>query len=483
MLSEHNNKFIKSLCHRYTRSITQQSLPEDHLITRSFQLIKKYQKNQISFAKLMHDEAIAKLFQNLPDSEANRTEITQVQMVILLYLTEMLYAQFIKKSGSFLEEIITAKKYWSLEKFYLTHSILRRHPMYSLYRSGYQHQVTQHLHVLDTIENEAAHMLGICLRGLDTAKHIEQEDQIISHLKQMLVPWYQRFTMGNIDEQATPYELFKDLEWIHRNISNSIKINKALMQKHTQPCMLMQNWFDCSAIALSTIAAYSWYCSHQDTVAIWKDKALNASAIIAKEYVAEPAQGLKEILWENKSHKLKPLEPLNDIPEFNDWRTSLINPILNALRPVANQWKNALIKSCDTKLDETYERFIKIQEPTFYLAALFPIVLFTYIGVKTVNYGYNRFVMHNNWHAPMRYALRTIDQLVNSVRPDAKETFTQDGKLYMLVLHLKSYIACLSNEDLMLIESDIQDLLSFELTYHQKHIVVERMYRTYSFLK
>jgi hypothetical protein len=53
----------------------------------------------------------------------------------------------------------------------------------------------------------------------------------------------------------------------------------------------------------------------------------------------------------------------------------------------------------------------------------------------------------------------------------------------MLIQHFRSYIVCLDNEELFLMHNDINELLSFDVNYAQKKGVIDRMYKTYDFLK
>jgi hypothetical protein len=146
---------------------------------------------------------------------------------------------------------------------------------------------------------------------------------------------------------------------------------------------------------------------------------------------------------------------------------------------------DAGIESVNEAREKVINPMIETMELTLYIAMIGLGIFGGYLAYAGISKGYKHYIKHENWYVPMRYIVRSIDQLLNKItRSDEdKPDFAQDGKMYMLIQHLKEYISCLSGEELFLMNNDINELLSFDLNYYQKRGIVQRMYKTYAFLK
>jgi hypothetical protein len=134
--------------------------------------------------------------------------------------------------------------------------------------------------------------------------------------------------------------------------------------------------------------------------------------------------------------------------------------------------------------EELLNPVIECIELNVYLLMVATVLGGSYIVGSGIKKGYNHYIKHENWYVPMRYIIRSIDKLLNKItRADDKPDFAQEGKLYMLIQHLNEYTICLKGEELFLMNNDIEELLSFDLNYYQKRGIVQRMYKTYEFLK
>jgi len=482
----YDHLLMNNLQSRHVRTVRLVDPVTAKTITQSFETLSKYRK-QIKVKELLESPFIQQLFQDSllrsPDQQVSDS-VRSAQYLMLLHLYMTMFHQYIKTAESFLNDLIGAKKYWFYEDFYMSQSPLRRHPVYSMYSSTYKQNVQHRVAVLEELEGQVAHVLGMCLYGTQKISAIEREDQIVEFLAEAIKSLYGQYHVPYplAEEQTEPTLLFQDLLWIYGAMAQNMESVKTELGENNKPSFVAEHWFGLTCTAAAVVAAYVVYKQNEEDIPRLKEKAATTAKYIWSDYIIIPIQELYAILWEGKQTKIP------DVPEKAYLRKDLKLGV-DLLLKDANETTRDLAKSYNALLGWAHELLPTIrgvvtsQQINLQLAAIGPIILSVYGAGKCTKAGYNRFVKHDNWYAPMKYSLRAADQLINSVARGNAHSFADDGKLYMLIKNVQQYIACLNNEELILMHTDLSDLLSFDLTYEQKHGVIERMYRTYQFLK
>lgn len=518
-----DSTLMKNLQSRYVRTIRSADTAVAKIVVQSFTVLSQYEQ-KIKVKELLTSPFITQLFDHdlhrSPEQHVSDS-VRSVQYLMLLHLYTTLFNQYIKTAESFLNDLIGAKKYWFYEDFYMNQSLLRRHPVYSLYSSAYAKNVACKVAIIEELEGQVAHMLGMCLYGIHKIDSIEREDQIVAILLDATAPLYAMYNAPFPVEEIShdPSVLFHDLLWMYEAMDENMSHVKQVLQENNKPPFAVQHWFGLSCAAATVLAAYVVYKKNEEEIPRLQAKSIASAQYIWNDYVVVPTTDLVDVLWYNQGKKIKKIkrlprmeeQKLPSIPRIEeqdyglttwfvdscvnklvrpywntllDWFENISNITVNQRsRSFVDQLATSLESSADDVVDQVNDLVMKNQQVNLALAAIGPVLLVAYLGGKYAKAGYNRFIKHDNWYAPMKYSLRAADQLINSVACSNHHSFIDDGKLYMLVMNVKQYIACLDNEELILMHKDLEDLLSFDLTYEQKHGVIERMYRTYNFLK
>ena len=120
--------------------------------------------------------------------------------------------------------------------------------------------------------------------------------------------------------------------------------------------------------------------------------------------------------------------------------------------------------------------FYEEHQLTLGVAALLPVVAVAAGTLSATNRAYNSIS-----HQPIRRIIRDLEIFLNDsvLKPIS---FEREGKLYFLTDLLKKKCGVLTMKEYKLMEEDIAELQSKNLTYLQKFNIVQRMYHTYAFL-
>ena len=533
----HNASFVGDLAVRNLSVISVHDVAFSHTLKTYLDTIQgqKTDLNTIFVGSNIEKIFSTDLSRYTDASAANSVRV--LQNLILLSLYQKIFQHYIVTSETFLNDLLIAKKYWMYEDFHMKQPFFGKNIVYNFYSSEYQNKITAKLTALDGIENNIAGILGFCLYGLSTIQKIKHEDAIVEHMMRIIDQFFKLFNTSelNNEEKRDPVVLYNQALWMYDTIQRDMNSAQLGMKQNDKPSFLVDHWFGISCAAIAAITVGALYIKHEQTVKSVYEQGKIAAPNFLQEYVIHPVVGLKEVVWDQKTKKLQHVEHFPDIPQFADvpqfsnipqsadlpeydgYSTLLVNPILNPLvREInitkkdliktangwkddtvktvnewkseiiktANEWKEASEQTLNTKIDEANDTIIKNNQINMYLATIGPVLFGTYALCSSSYKAYEHYIRNKNWYLPMRYIIRSIDQLVNQIaRSCTEHNFVDDGKLYMLVQHFKSYIGCLNNEELFLMYNDIDELLSFDLNYAQKKGVIDRMYKTYEFLK
>ncbi len=469
-----------------------------HIRTKYLQLLKYHddthaQKLKKAFQVLVlnNNRQVSRVIQNdtiasaLCVAEESNQFVKKVQSVILMHLYEMLFTKYIKTAEKCLHKMICSKMFWSKEKFYLTHKRFWNHPLYAMYSVSYRRKVFEHIAVLDDLEEQVAQMLGIALYGLNKLKTIEDENSMEQTFFQAIQPLYDAYGMvlPTSPETANIELMYKDMTVLYETMVCHIHDVDQMMQYNQKPSFVVQHWAATGVSAVSSVALLYLYYKNLDQMPMIQDKTYKAATNFVQEYVVDPIKGLKKVLWDGQAAQLAELKEFEKIPRCELFATLLLNGYINAVGKTVESWLEALRKTFNKDMRMVNNTILKNQQINFYISAVGPVVWFTYLTCKGSKSMYNTFIKHEGWYVPMKYALRVIERILNKDFNLKQRSFVDDGKIYMQAMYIRQHISCLDGEELILMEQDLHDLTSFDLSYQQKKLVVDRMYRTYQFLK
>jgi hypothetical protein len=530
---------FKNLHSRYKRHFSKKDnqLIED----RALQALLKISKvsSIIDFGSFLKNSAISDLFsceiEIQQETDELKYNILGVRYLVLSYLYDQMFQRYIASTETLLNSLLDSQKYWMYENFYMKQSWMKRNILYNLYSSKYNPLINKKLINLSNVEEKVAYMLGICLHGISRIEKIRSEDQMVDSMLEFVQLFYQAYNapMIDIENQKNPIRLYQDLLWINNNLEQHMQEAKQLLDENSKPSYFVEHSAVTSCVIATIIAVAIMYKKYKQDIPGWCQRIQSIGSSVYHDYFIDSLYKIKRIAWDGTSTEFPELDwkPLRDISSIAnrlpikeaggyknlgiDVQTAVVGiPLSGAIRgnkevheyvnqkeelihqgivtadEVINNGLNPIIHNINAmpkfakEIKEQIKPMIESTELTLYIGIIGLGLFGSYMMYSGFKKGYNYYINHENWYAPMRYIIRSIDQLLNKItRSDDSSDFAQDGKIYMLIQHLKEYISCLKDEELFLMNNDINELLSFDLNYHQKRGIVQRMYKTYAFLK
>jgi hypothetical protein len=460
---------------------------------------------------------------------------TQKLMLARLYI--QFFGEYIKKAELILQEISAAKEYWKKELFCESLPWTRKNITRWSTQKTYSNLLRFKIQALQEAEDQISSILGLALYGRYQISQINSIYNISACLSCGALNVYNHFNAPFV-EIGSPivdsYRLFKDAWWFSQSATDDLEKLTTIVDEHKKPHHVVRHKVAYSVLAGSIIMAMCAYKKYEEHVPFYKQKSKDVFDNFIQEYIVDAAVAAKKFFWDQnrnvigKINKMDPL-PTRDIafPHLSpkdplpmvDNKVATVGgfiPVrshndLNEHQKVVNQNiqsgiqdYNNVIDSVNRALEEykeikqtinqnkeeavlvannLFEVINQNSRATLFMVAVLPTVGGGYLGYRSVNAVYNRFIKHETWYKPMRMLVRSIDIILNKIISTKERSFRDDGKLHILIIQLRSYIYCLSSEELFLFQDDISQLLSFDLSYEQKHRVLERMHRTYEFLK
>jgi hypothetical protein len=483
-INTHNRSVLYNLQEMQTDYILKKNSEYGITIQKAFKTFHTTSKNSKSIA-LLRNIDIANLFllapQKTDDSTFNTyTQTTQQIMLVYLYFT--IFNDYIARSEQFIEQLICSLDYWKNEMFYDKLPLMRKHPTYWCHSHDHKRLVKEHVQILEKTKEHATCLLGIALHGKYELCQIKDHDDILVQLTKSLNPLLQHFQVVPQNIDLPPKAMFQDTIWLTQNMQEQLKIFKKILHSHQQPHHLVRHGFLYSCIAATTIAAYITYKVHEDKIPEYKQKIIEKCNYLFKEYIEIPAADLIDVVWEQKNNKLVPFKKPKDLPTDHSWKTWIIDQRINDIFIWWNEFMNNIFEGGNANL-EVINKTGTQQRLTLASAAISPAIIAIYVSYRISNHTYNKYVKHESWYRPMQLIMREIDKILNKLITNPECSYADDGMLHILTLQLKTFISCLPNEELQLIEEDLRELLTYHLNYEQKRGVMQRMYRNYEFLK
>jgi len=539
----HDKIIFKNLHSRYVRTFSKQDnqLIEDQALQALLKI-----SSSIEFESILKNSVIQDLFsyeiENQETNDELNNNILGTQYLILSYLYDQMFQRYITSTETFLNNLLDSQKYWMYEDFYMNQSWTNKNIMYNFYSQQYHALAKKKIAFLHDIEQQVSYMLGICLYAISRIEKITIEDQIADNIVQFSQLFYQLYNAPMIDkvDQKNPINLYKDLIWINDNLEKHMQQSKELLDENSKPSFFAEYPVATSCAVITALAAVIIYKKHEQDIPGWLDRIKSIGSTMYHDYFINSLYKIKRIAWDGTSTDFPNLDwkPLSKVPPITtrlpikknqgyknlgvDAQASVIgiplsgsikandevhkyvnekeeviqeglsavNDILYSIDSLCQKGINPIIDNVNAipelkkEIQEQIKPIIEATELTLYTSIAGLGLFMGYLVYSGGKKGYSHYIKHENWYKPMRYIIRSIDQLLNKItRADDNPDFAQDGKMYMLIQHLKKYITCLKNEELFLMNNDINELLSFDLNYYQKRGIVQRMYKTYEFLK
>lgn len=417
----------------------------------------------------------------IPEETTFNKNLNSAQNIMLVYLYNKLFKNYIAHTQSFVEQIICALEYWNKEMFYDSLSIFRKHPTYWFHSPEYKKQIQKHVQHLEQIKQETTMLLGMALHGRYELLQIQDDTNIVTQLTKAIDPMLQNFHATPQNNILQPEIIFQDAKWLHLCLKQHLHDCQKTFNNHKKPHHLVQHKFLYGCVAMTLIAAYTAYKMHENEIPEYQRKSVQAWNYFLREYIQIPAADIKDALWEQKNQKLVLLQKPNALPTDHSWKTWMIDSRLNHFAVWLSEIVDHVFDGVNKNIEVT-NKSIKQQQLTLASAAIAPVIISTYITYRITNHAYNKYVKHESWHRPMQLIIREIDKILNKLVCNQEASYADDGILHVLIVRLKTFISCLPNEELQLIEKDLEELSAYHLSCEQKRGVLDRIYRTYDFL-
>ncbi|OGB85932.1 hypothetical protein A3J41_01845 [candidate division TM6 bacterium RIFCSPHIGHO2_12_FULL_38_8] len=374
----------------------------------------------------------------------------------------------IKQYEFFIEDLCSSLDYWKKEMFYDSLPLFRKHPIYWYHSPAHKKLIEDHVEILKNIKEETTTLLGMTLHGRYQINSIKDEQELVCALAKATQPLFKYFHM--IQPNHTTIETIIGL---HKSMQQNLLDHQKTLYAHKKPHHIIQHGFFYSCAAIALIAGYATYKINENEIPEYQQKTVQAWNYFLKEYIQEPLKTLKEVVWDNKVKRLGTLKPW---PPVNNPATSWtgIQGDINEIIAASNQNK------------KVFEDFIndvaKDQQLTLASAAIAPVLIGAYTTYRLTNHAYNKYLKHESWYRPMQLIMREMDKILNKLTANQTCSYADDGMLHILTLRLKTFISCLYNNELQLMQEDLDELADYEISYEQKQGILQRMYKTYEFL-
>lgn len=447
---------------------------------KTFQTLSKHSTP----SALLQNRSIVNLFlltpQHTKDSIFNQY-LQTIQQIMLIYLYDKIFNNYITQTEQLIEELIGALDYWKQEMFYEQLPILKKHPIYWYHSPHHKKLVHLHVQSLEQGIKNATTMLGMALHGKYELNKIQHDSDIFTQFIKAEEPLLQYFHIVQFQQNLEQSTMLQNTIFINESMTQQLQNYHTLLKIHKKPHHIIQHGFLYSCIAITMIASYATYQIHKDKIPEYKQKSIEAWNYFLKEYIQIPAADLKDALWEQKNNQFVLFKKPKSLTIDNSWKTWIIDDRLNHVSAWLNDIVNNLFDGGNENL-EMINKASRQQQLTLACAAISPVIIGAYITYRFSNHAYNKYIKHESWHKPMQRIIREIDKILNQLTTSQEVSYAHDGMLHVLTLRLKTFISCLPNEELQLIEEDLQELSDYQISYEQKHGVLKRMYQTYSFL-
>lgn len=409
-------------------------------------------------------------FQNLLQIQdpANHLLHTSQQLMIA-QLHDHICTLHLRQMNQLLQETLTVKKYWQQELVTEKLSKLYKHPAYWLHTKSFQQVIQKKIVLLTNLELDLIKMIGMFFTVQQKMKKLDAADFSKDSCVKTALLLHDSFNSVGSDE---PIMLYSNLPFAHDALIQKQESARRVIDSCAPPYHIKQHLSAYSALLLFFVATAVKSYQYYGDISTLQGKAVQAAASSWQEYILNPVKGLKRAVWDYSDENIPKIEVPEDI-------TNCLSTGSFGMRTSVNLIKYALNKELDL-INKGIKEVVKRQQINYYLSSIMPLVGFLYVGYTHGRYFYN----HESYLKPMCLTVRDIDVLLNKISNNQNEqSFEDSGRLYILLYQLKKSAICLTEEERIRMNEDVEQLLFFDFTCQQKQRVLERMYRTYKFLK
>lgn len=435
-------------------------------VHKAFFAVDKLYSLRSKFSEYIRCSDVQQLFQIVSHDD---TVIEQAQLLLLVQLYDIFFTLYMHHAHMLLQEVVRTKQYWQYELAIERLPRKNKHPSYWMHESTHQSKVHKKIVLLESIEKQLANLIGMVFFGHFYNNKIDNIDNLYQVLQKSMYPLYKFFDKK---QSAQAADLYNDMSLMYGGMISKQKVIAKILQVYAVPHHVKRHWCLYSSVSITTGLLLLFCLERYKDVPMYTKKVQHAGTNFVSEYIMNPLYGLKRAVWDYSEESIPRIEIHNDI-------VSCISTGSFGMRTAVNVIKYALNEELRL-INDGISEIIKRQQINYYLSSIMPILSAAYGCYCYCRYLYK----HESCFKPIRMTLRDIDiQLNKAIGGGEKKKFESFGRLYFLVQQLRFYNPYLSSEDFLLLDYDIKELLSLDLTYEQKQKVVERMYRTYDFLK
>lgn len=432
-------------------------------INHAFAHVDYLKKSNRSIMHYVKSIEIQKIFQE--NTESNQMDHAQLIMIAQLY--ELFFAQVVQQTNSLLLEIVTAKQYWKTFLCQRSSSNVLKYSSLLLYEATTKDSIKHRICLLESLEKQISELLGIGLYGNHHIQNIDSLSTITQNIQAAINPLDE---LMRFDIATNPSDYFKKISLFQESLQEKKGATKKLLQNHGVPYHIKRHVYFYTTLAIVGIAGSVFCHQHWQDMPHYQQKSYDAVKDFVQEFLVSPMKGLKQALWDRPELNLEKFD-LKDMP----------SSILTCYTPerFGKYTGQTLLYDFNKLVDATAE-IIKRQRINYYLSAIMPVVIGVYGIYRNGRYYYN----HESYFKPMRILLHEIDVICNKTSTEQdKKPFNDFGMIYFCICQLQQYLNCLQDHEKIMMEQDLQELSSFDLSILQKQKTIERMYRTYGFLR
>lgn len=432
-------------------------------INHAFAHVDYLKRSNRSIMHYIKSVEIQKIFQENTKSD----QMDHAQLIMAAQLYELFFAQVVQQTNALLLEIVTAKQYWKTFLSQRSSSNLIKYSSLFLYEAITKESIEHKICLLESLEKQVSELLGIGVYGKHHIQNINSLSTITQNIQTALNPLDE---LMRFDIATSASDYFKKICLFQELLQEKKELTKKLLHDHGVPYHIKRHVYFYTTLAITGIAGSIFCHQHWQDMPHYQQKSYDAVKDFVQEFLVGPMKGLKQALWDRPELNLEKFD-LKDMP----------SSILTCYTPerFGKYAGQTLLYDFNKLVDATAE-IIKRQRINYYLSAIMPVVIGMYGVYRNGRYYYN----HESYFKPMRILLHEIDVICNKTSTEQdKKSFDDCGMIYFCICQLQQYLNCLQDHEKVMMEQDLQELLSFDLSIVQKQKTVERMYRTYGFLR
>lgn len=401
--------------------------------------------------------------QNAFSQDASSKNSVNAQLLLVVFLHKAFLENSIKFINNQLQRIFDTKRYWLIKSLEVSLLCL---PMFLKNKKVSKKLLDAKIIELQQLEESQAELLGICLLSKLRLQKIENVDQIKIALQFALEPFAQ-FEVDSQNDSATT--LFKEISLLHSSTEKMQKSRNKLLKDCSIPSHFERNFYTYSALTAICLGSALALYKYKDCKNEYREKTQRAMHGLWQDALLRPFQGLKRALWDRPDFGAKKFD-LDDVPN-SIWACYTPERVFKyPLLTVLHNFNKGI---------DVAEEIVKGQQINYYLSSTMPVIG----GFYAIYQGGKHYNNYESYFKSMRMSLRNINVLFNRLDREKGLSYRDIGYVFAWVSQLQKYVGCLSMEEKKMIEEDLDELTSFDFTIKQKQKVIERMHRTYAFLK